>query len=186
MKLHVVYRLYGGDNAKMRPPYYSKKACLVSALNAAERAEADIVVLADGPIPEELRALASERARVVDIPDGPIGMRRSFMAGLRYPDAARWPDEDLVYFCEVDYLHVEDALVELVAAAASLPEAHYFALYASTPRHPAAGDGEPYHVPAHWHPHEDRVVGETTWVNVPNTTSTFGARIGTLRTDYGI
>lgn len=186
MKLHVVYRLYGGDNAKVRPPYYSKKACLDSALRAAEQAEADVVVLADGPVPEELRAIASKKARVVDIPDGPIGMRRSFMAGLQYPDRAEWPDEDLVYFCEDDYLHVPRAMVELTAAAQAIPDAHYFALYASTPRHPAAGEGRPYYVPAHWHPRQEYTVGETVWVNVPNTTSTFGARIGTLRRDLGI
>jgi len=186
VKLHVIYRLYGGDNTKVRPPYYSKSACLVSALHAAEQADADVVVLADGPIPDDLRALALKKARVVDIPDGPIGMRSSFMYGLRYSDAAGWSDDDLVYFCEDDYLHVKHAMVELLAAAESIPTAHYFALYASTPRHPATEHGEPYHVPAHWRPKDEYTVGDTVWVNIPNTTSTFGARIGTLRKDYGI
>jgi hypothetical protein len=186
LKLHFVYRLYGGENLKGRPPYYNKRASLASALDAAERAGADIVVLADGPIPEDLRLLASKSGRVVALPDGPIGMRRSFMAGLRWPDVANWPDDDLVYFCEDDYLHQPHAMVALVSAATTLESAHYFALYGSTPRHPAAGPGLPFHVPAYWEPQPEHQVGETTWVNIPNTASTFGARIGTLRQDIGI
>ena len=48
LKLHVVYRLYGGENRKGRPPYYSKRTCLASVLHAAEYADANVVVLADG------------------------------------------------------------------------------------------------------------------------------------------
>jgi hypothetical protein len=160
---------------------------LASALQSAEYADANIVVLADGPIPEDLRALASKKARIVDLAGGPVGMRRSFMAGLKYPDVAEWPDEDLVYFCEDDYLHETQAMVELTAAAVRLDSAHYFALYAWTQRHhPCHSPCAPYRAPAMWQPHAEYTVGETLWVNVPNTTSTFGARIGTLREDIGI
>ena len=159
---------------------------MASALLAAESACADIVVLADGPIPEDLRSLASKRARIIDLPNGPVGMHRSFMAALKYPDVAEWQDDDLVYFCEDDYLHDQNALVELTSAALKLESAHYFALYAWTPRHPAGPPVEPYHAAAHWNSQDEYTVGGTRWVNVPNTTNTFAARIGTLREDIGI
>jgi hypothetical protein len=182
MDLHVVYRLYGGENLKGRPPYYSKRASLASALRAATRADADIVVLADGPIPDDMRAMSERWGRVVDITGGPIGMRGSFLAGLTYPDRAGWPDEDLVYFCEDDYLHKPDAILELRRAAQSIDSAHYFALYADTPRNSFADHQQP----AEWKARPAQDVGQTHWVNVPSVTSTFGARIGTLREDLGI
>lgn len=186
MNMHIVYRIYGGENLKGRPSYYSKRTSLASALLAAERADAHVVILADGPISDDLRALASRRARIVGIPGGPVGMRRSFMAGLRYPDVAGWPDDDFVYFCEDDYLHDPDALVELKAAAEKLDCAHYFALYAAIPGDPAVGRDMPYRAPTYWRSERDFTVGTTRWVNVPNTTSTFGARVGSLREDIGI
>ena len=106
-------------------------------------------------------------------------MRGSYLAGLKYPEVAGWPDDDLVYFCEDDYLHQTQALVELTAAAVRLDSAHYFALYASTARHPLPQANK-------WHPLAEYMVGETLWVSVSDTTSTFGARIGTLRQDIGI
>ena len=182
MDLHVVYRLYGGENLKGRPSYYSKRACLASALQAATRADANLVVLADGPIPDDMRAMSERWGRVVDIANGPIGMRGSFLAALNYPKEAGWPDGDLVYFCEDDYLHKPDAMVELRRAAHSIGSAHYFALYADTPQNPWAGHQQP----TAWKAHLAQMVGETLWVNVPSVTSTFAARIGTLRKDVGI
>ena len=182
MKLHVVYRLYGGENVKGRPPYYSKRACLASALRASTRADADFVVLADGPIPDDMRAMSERWGRVVDVPGGPIGMRGTFLAGLTYPDQAGWPDEDLVYFCEDDYLHKPDSIVELCRGAQSIDSAHYFALYADTPHYPFADHQQP----ANWEARPAQNVGQTLWVNVPSVTSTFGARIGTLRGDLGL
>ena len=62
----------------------------------------------------------------------------------------------------------------------------YFALYASTPRHPAAGPGLAFIAPPNWTAAPDVLVGRQRWVNVPSTTSSFGARLGVLRQDLGI
>ena len=182
MNLHVVYRIYGGENLKGRPPYYSKRACLASALQATTRADADLVVLADGPIPSDMHAMCERWGRVVDIPGGPVGMRGSFLAGLNFPNQAGWPDDDLVYFCEDDYLHQPNSLEELKRAAETIDSADYFALYADTPQHPFAGHQQP----VSWQARPSQRAGRTLWVNVPSVTSTFGARVGTLREDLGI
>lgn len=186
MTLRLVYRLYGGENLKGRPDFYGKLTCLASFARAAQRAGAELDVLADGPIPDDLRRLAERFGRVHDIPGGPVGMRGSFLAALDAPDRFGWGDQDVVYFSEDDYLHHPDALVRLDEAITAIPDAAYFALYASTPAHPAVAPGVAYTLPEDWAPHPDAVVSGDTWVNVPSTTSTFGARLGALRADRGI
>lgn len=186
MTLHLVYRLYGGENVKGRPDFYSKRTCLASFLRAAEVADCQVVALADGPIPDELRAMVGSQGRVIDVPGGPVGMRGSYLAALRLPDRMGWSDDDLVYFCEDDYLHDPQALVALKNAAVAIPAAGYFALYASTPRHPAFGQGVAFSAPADWIERPAVEVDGRRWVNVPSTASTFGARVGTLRQDLGI
>lgn len=186
MRLHLVYRLYGGENLKGRPDFYDKRTSLASFLCAAEVAEADVVILADGPIPDDMRAMAEGRCRIVDLPGGPVGMRASYLAALRFPARAGWSDDDIVYFSEDDYLHDDQAFIALQSAANHIPAAGYFALYASTPRHPSFGPGLPHSVPADWVDRPEVIVDGHSWVNVPSTASTFGARVGTLKADMGI
>src|SRR5664279_5197319 len=185
MTLHLVYRMYGGENIKGRPAFYSKKTSLASFLQASEVAGAEAVVFADGAIPDALRNMAAARCRVVDLPGGPVGMRTSYWTALRFPDREGWADDDLVYFCEDDYLHDSQAFAALEAAADAIPSAGYVALYASTPRHPIA-PGVHHTVPADWVERPYVEVDGHRWVNVPSTASTFGARVGTLRADLGI
>jgi hypothetical protein len=186
MQLHVVARLYGGENQKGRPAFYSKRTSLASLLLATQRAGAQFTLLADGPISNDLRIMASQAGSIVDLPLGPVGMRRSFIAAIDYAIGSTWPDSDVVYFCEDDYLHRADALVDLHRAADSIADASYFALYASTPDSPAIPGKSDHVSPPGWIPSADRVVDGTRWVNVPSATSTFAARIGALRQDRGI
>lgn len=185
--IHFVYRSYGGENAKGRPPYYSKNLALASFVTAATAVEGEIVFLNDGPVAAEKRALMQRVGEVVDLPGGPVGMRASYTAALRLAAERRWPDTDLVYFCEDDYLHLPDAFVALAAAAEAIRQASYFALYGSTPRHanPLEFPGG-YRMPSTWPAQPEVTVGGNTWVNAMSTASTFGARIGPFREDSGI
>lgn len=186
MTLRLVYRIYGGENMKGRPDYYSKALCLASFLRAAEAADAQVVLLADGDLPDHLMSMVQGRGEVAHIPGGPVGMRKSYLSGLNFPRLRGWPNDDIVYFSEDDYLHAPDAFVHLTSAAAALGEASYFALYASTPDRPAFGPGIPLVPPKDWVQRPTREVNGQRWVNVPSTASTFGARVGTLRADRGI
>lgn len=187
MTLHLVYRLYGGENRKGRPPFYNKRTSLASFLRAADQVDdADVWLLADGPIPDDLRSMALRHGRVVDIPGGPVGMRGSYLAAIKLPARAGWPEDDLVYFSEDDYLYDEFAFTSLTSAASAIPAAGYFALYASTTLHPAFGPGVPFTAPKDWVERPSVQVAGRRWVNVPSTASSFGARVGTLRADFGI
>lgn len=183
-KTRVVYRSYGGDNDKDRPPYYSKELALRSLIRAADNAGCEIVFLNDGPVPDAILDLMRGRGEIVTLPG--VGLFPSLMAGLRLPLERGWADDDVVYFCEDDYLHTPDALVRLKAAAATLP-AEYLALYAALPAERSAGQvGDPTHrEPRGWEPVEADVDGQQ-WVRVLGTTSTFGVRVRALRKDMSI
>ncbi|MDN5747700.1 MAG: hypothetical protein L0H64_04175 [Pseudonocardia sp.] len=181
MTLRIVYRSYGGDNEKDRPAYYGKLLALRSLLRAADAVGCEIVFLNDGPVSETVLDLMRGRGEIVELPG--LGLFGSRMTALRLPLERGWADDDVVYFCEDDYLHTADALVHLKAATERLA-ADYFALYGTLPAERTAGRvSDPSHVqPRGWRPGEARV-GDQEWVRVLGTTSTFGVRVAALRAD---
>lgn len=184
MTLRIVYRSYGGDNEKDRPAYYGKPLALRSLLRAADAVDCEIVFLNDGPVSEAVLDLMRGRGEIVELPG--LGLFGSLMTALRLPLERGWADDDVVYFCEDDYLHTADALVRLKAATERLA-ADYFALYGTLPAERAAGHvSDPAHVePRGWRPGE-ALVGDQEWVRVLGTTSTFGVRVAALRADLSI
>ncbi|WP_369054986.1 hypothetical protein [Kineococcus terrestris] len=165
MRLHAVYRTHGGENAKGRPEWYSKEVALQSFLRAVERArgeglDVELVVLGDGPLDPATTALARAWGDLVTISAG--DNRRSYLHAVSLPRRREWPAGDLVLLAEDDYLWRPDALVELVAAARSHPDADYLAPYGPAPDEPGAPQ---------------------RWERIESTTSTFAARAGALRQD---
>ncbi|WP_369054196.1 hypothetical protein [Kineococcus terrestris] len=179
MELHVVYRSHGGENAKGRPDWYSKRLALASFVRAVEEAgvPVDVVHLSDGePTPDRLDLMRAG-GRVVTFRGG--SNRRSYLRALDLARRSDWDDDDVVLLAEDDYLWRPDALRSLVAAA-ERRRSEYWAPYGTGThddldgrRPPRANRGES-HVPesvVRWVPHE-------------STTSTFAARLGALRQDH--
>jgi hypothetical protein len=179
MTLRMVYRSYGGENMKSRPPFYSKLLALASFVHAAEAADAEVTFLNDGPLPADRAALMAGRGEIISIAGGPIGLRGSYIKSLGMPADKGWPPDDLVYFCEDDYLHTADAFTRLAAAAELIPSASYFALHGDLPR---SSD----EFPPKWKRRPDATVEDSTWTNIPSTTSTFGGRVGAIADDMPI
>jgi hypothetical protein len=188
IRLHVVYRSHGGTNTKDRPPFFSKLLALTSLVRAAETAgqPVELVFLNDGPIPAERLDLMRAAGEVV--PRSRLGFRGSYHAGLALPLERSWPDEDLVWFGEDDYLYRPSALRDLVAAAEEFPEASYLALYASIGDRPPEGGEQPDYapVPARWRGSAPVTVNGHPWRRGLSTTWTFGGRMGALREDRHI
>jgi hypothetical protein len=186
--LHIVYRSYGPENRKDRPPYYNKLLALTSLVQAAEDAGApvEIVFLNDGPIPEDRLAVMQTAGEVVS--RSGLGLRRSWQAAVALPLKRRWPDEDLVWLCEDDYLYRDRSIRDLLAAADALPHADYLALYATIGRRPAEGGPleDQYPVPARWQGSAPVSVNGHPWRRGLATTATFGVRMRTLRRDHRI
>lgn len=181
--IRVVYRSYGGENLKGRPPFYSKDLALWSLLRAAQSAAVRPTFLNDGPIPEARLDVMGSRGEVRSLSQRPAGMRSSYWSALRFAARSNWPDDDVVLFSEDDYLYTSDALVRLAEAADALPGVSYFAPYASTPRLPSAEFPRGYAAPPGWAAGPPVEVGGIDWVRVVSTTSTFAARLGALRAD---
>jgi hypothetical protein len=185
--LHVVYRSTGRENRKPRPPFYHKQVSLLSFLRTAEACETpvEIVFLNDGPIPPERLQLMSAAGDISSVPlatELPGGARarhalrhgrggggpiRSYLEALALVHERGWPDDDLVYFVEDDYLHRPEALEDLLAAAEAVPQASYFAPSGSII----------------WPDTDGFVVGNRNWFTAESCTFTYAARISALKDD---
>jgi hypothetical protein len=188
--LRLVYRSYGGENWKNRPPFYSKRLALASFLRALEAlvavqeisSDVEVLFVNDGPVPDELADLMRPAGKILQLPG--VGMRRSYSFGVRLPELRGWADDDLVWYSEDDYLYHPDAFVRLVGAAEALPEADYFALYGLRPEELPPGLAP--RLPRGWTPEPGTVVAGQQWRPLLSTASTFGARAGALKRDAGI
>ncbi|HEY6798034.1 MAG TPA: glycosyltransferase [Kineosporiaceae bacterium] len=182
--LRLVYRSYAGENWKNRPAFYTKRLALLSFARAVEAsgAELEVLFINDGPVPDEILEIQRPLGRVIELPR--VGMRRSYLQGLRAPSALGWADDDLVWYSEDDYLYRPDAFTHLVAAAKALPEADYFALYGVAYGRQPEGEVPPR--PRGWQPSVAGTVDGVRWERILSTASSFGGRAGAFKADFGI
>lgn len=186
LMLHIIYRSYGGENAKGRPDYYDKTLALMSFIRSFRQlkpGEAEIIFLNDGPIPADQLRMMEQWGEVIARSN--LGLRGSWETTLEIPVARAWPDDDLVWLAEDDYLYQPRALKDLIAAADAHPEASYFGLYAMVgSRLPNGGSSED-RVPAEdqWPAPGTTLVHGHPWRGAISTTATFGARVGALAAD---
>ena len=181
VRLHVIYRSTGPDNAKGRPPYHSKLRSLRSLLRSWEAVgpRGELVFLNNGPIPAD-RLAVMHRCGRVESRSG-LELHESYWAAVSL--ALGWPDGDLVLFAEDDHLYREEALQAIVDAAGALAEFSYFATYAST----AAGmpNGDPLHAGLRV-PRIGAAAVAPGWVRGLSHTSSFAVRVRALRRDASL
>jgi hypothetical protein len=176
VELHVICRSAPGENRKDRPAFYSKDAALRSLVRAAQHAAVHgITFVNDGFIGGERGRIMASHGEIRQLPAA--GNPRSYRACIGLVEAADWPDDDIVYFAEDDYLHTDDALLVLSEATARLAAFDYFTLY----DHPSYRvRGEQLRWQREW---AATTVGERIWQPVLSTTLTFAARVGAIRRD---
>jgi len=190
-RLRILYRSHGGENAKGRPPYYSKLLSLASVVRAVRQAReagvtAELTYWNDGPVPADRLDLMRATGEVVQVTLG--SNRRSYRAALDRAARSDWDDADLVWLVEDDYLYQPYAFHWLAQAAAVLPDADYLSMYGrgpldrTSPRQAPRTHARPGAAEA-----PDAVsVGGATWFRGLSTTSTFGVRLGVLREDLAL
>jgi hypothetical protein len=183
--LHLIYRAYGGENKKGRPPFYSKLlavASLARALRQLEPGSAEAIFICDGPMPADRLAVMQSAGEVLRRSN--LGLKGSLQTSLALPVDRKWPATDLVWFAEDDYLYQPHAFQNLLAAAAALPQADYLALYAQIGHMPPSGAlANQGWVPQGWQGSEPVLVQGHPWRRALTTTSTFGARVKPLLED---
>jgi hypothetical protein len=185
-RLRVLYRHYGGDNTKPRPPYYSKMLALASMLRAVDGLahEPELVYVTDQARPGPLLSLMESTGEVAPVQGG--SNARSYRAMLAREAARPGPAEQFLWFSEDDYLYRPDALRQLAQAAAALPRADYLTLYGSGGLDVAASGRRPVYVGeagAIATPATALTVDDVEWYRTVSSTSTYGTRLGTLQED---
>jgi hypothetical protein len=183
--LRVLYRTWGGEGNKPRPPYYSKLLALTSLLRAAEALDnpPQLVFLNDQVRPGPLLSLMESAGEVVPVKGGSDARTYRLMLAREAERQGR-PDQFL-FFSEDDYLYRPDALRVLTRGVEALPDADYLALSGSSTLDLArsgamAAEIEPRG--AIGNPTTITVDG-TDWFRAVAATSTFGTRLRTLRED---
>jgi hypothetical protein len=180
-----VYRSYAGENSKGRPAYYGKLLALSSLVRAVAnvRRPVEVIFLNDGPIPDDRLHVMRRAGEVVALRG--VGNKRSLLAALALPARRHWPERDIVWFAEDDYLYRPDALDRLACAADAVPAADYLGGYALIGDRPPEGGRAPswLHVPMNRRPAQQATVDGHEWYAAMATTATFGARVGVIRAD---
>jgi len=183
--LHIVYRSTGGENRKSRPPYYSKTLALASFLRAVDQLDEvpEILFVNDGPIPADRLELMRGRGELIPIHGGDA--RRSYRAAVALAARRDWPDGDLVWFAEDDYLYTPAALRLLLAAGRALRHADYLSMHGFLALDTAAPRTRPAPLPL---PRSEGVrdvteIDGVRWYRGMSTTSTFAVRTEVLAAD---
>lgn len=165
MAIHLVYRSSGKENTKPRPRFYSEALALASFLRAVDQSSVvNVIFLNDAPIPRGTLKMMGKAGEVLN--RNGLTLERSYREAITLPLERGWPSSDLVYLSEDDYLFRPEAFTRLARAARDIPQAAYFAFYASTAT-------EQRRLPT---AHGD-------WRLAESTTSSFGARISVLAAD---
>jgi hypothetical protein len=184
MKLHAIYRSYGGENRKRRPAYYSKLLALASFVRAVDQLESPVGItfLNDGPVANDAYRLMTAVGRVA--PFDRLGQRGSRARALEFAIGCDGDESDIVWLAEDDYLYRPDALEQLLSAARLIPWASYFTLYGNFPTPETEMSGEEYDVtPRGWRDQGGATVHGHEWRHAVATTGTWGARLPALRRD---
>jgi hypothetical protein len=184
VKLHAIYRSYGGENCKSRPAYYSKLLALASFVRAVDQLESpvDLTFLNDGPVANDAYRLMQAVGRVVTFDR--LGQRGSRAKALALAAGCNGDESDIVWLAEDDYLYRADALERLLSAAPLIPWASYFSLYAYFPplEPEMSGEGDSV-TPRGWRDRGGVTVHGHEWRHAVSTTGTWGARLPALRRD---
>ncbi len=176
--INAVYRYYSGDNAKKRPSFFSKHLCFESFLAAwRELGEArgrlvflcDAVRFEKGPVESLARKSCDEVLFL-----GGIGNCPSYLRSIDI--AVAFPEGDLVYLSEDDYLYRPEALSRLAEARSGIPEASYFTLYDHPDRYTRKDD-------APFRRRELYLAGDHHWRTVESTCMTYAGLVEAIRGD---
>jgi len=164
--IHILYRLLTGENKKGRPEWYSKQRCFFSLFNNVAEGM-DLRVFLNGGdcdwLPHEANVAK------VNIPE----MSDSCL--MVYNEAVQLPEDDWVYFCEDDYIHVSGALLKLQHCIEDV-KPDLISLY----DHPDRYRDLPQHNLTNGK-NDIFVSRDHHWRTVPSTCMTFGASVRVLK-----
>lgn len=174
--LVIIYRSHGSDKIERRPNLYSKVMCAQSLINSInslpESTKVKIVNIHDGDeVPDLKNLFKANSAEYINVKM--ISASKSFVYAFNYV-IDNFDENDIIYFCEDDYFHLENAfplLMEIFSEA----NPDYVTLYD--------------HPDRYFRTDNDRkntssiVTSNSHWITVESTCMTFGAKLVTLLND---
>jgi hypothetical protein len=173
--MNIFYRISDGSYKKNRFSHATKQGCLENFLKHFPKEE--ITIFADNVKDETFAWLQTYGIPLKRTNGG------SSAGGFRVvlEEALNLPDDEIIYFVEDDYLHLENSRKILIEG---LERAHYVTLYDHIDKYiPANNGGNPFI--ADDGSEETRVflTNNRHWKLTNSTTMTFAAVVGTLRED---
>jgi hypothetical protein len=175
--LYTLYRISDGGNIKNKLPHADKLHCIKNYINAfgAE----NLIVFIDNCYDETIIKLNELGLNFIKLDN--LGNSFSFIATLNYA-INNFKDNDLVYFVEDDYLHLDDAKKVLLEG---LEIADYVTLYDNPDKYIDFKKGGPNHYVVE-NGEEGKVFLTKTshWKVTSSATMTFASNVKTLKEDY--
>ena len=128
-KIHIFYRHYdieGTDN-KVRPPWFNFEKCFVNLLNTIQEKNVDLHVIMDGSIDNNFIRKYKDKYTLHSIKtNSDYG---SYLETYKYIKTLNIEDNDLIYFLENDYLHVEGWTEKIIDLFSTYSDLNYVSLY---------------------------------------------------------
>lgn len=130
MKIHILYRHYNVEGAgnKSRPSWFDYEKCFVNLLNTIEGKNVDLHVIMDGNSTGNFIENYKDKYILHSINAG--GDYNSYLETYRYIKMLNIDNNDLIYFLENDYLHIDNWVEEIVTLFQTYPQGlNYVSLY---------------------------------------------------------
>jgi hypothetical protein len=130
MKIHILYRHYNveGEGNKFRPSWFNYEKCFINLLNTIEGKNVDLHVIMDGNSENNFINKYKDKYTLYTINKG--SDYGSYLETYKYVKTLNIGNDDLIYFLENDYLHVDNWVEEIVTLFQTYPQGlNYVSLY---------------------------------------------------------
>ena len=130
MKIHIFYRHYNisGNDHKNRPSWFDYEKCFTNLLNTIkDRNDVELHMIMDGSTDSNFIAKHSEHFILHEFKGG--SDRASFLNAYEVAKSLDTSDDDLYYFLENDYLHVDGWVDKVKELFSTYSNMNYVSLY---------------------------------------------------------
>lgn len=130
MKLRIFYRHYNisGSDFKGRPNWFDYEKCFINLLNTIkDRDDVELHVIMDGSIDSNFISKYKDNFIGHEIKGG--SDRKSFLSTYEIAKSIKTEDNDLYYFLENDYLHINGWVDKVKELFSTYSNMNYVSLY---------------------------------------------------------
>tara|TARA_R110000822_G_scaffold127456_7_gene263015 strand:+ start:2273 stop:2956 length:684 start_codon:yes stop_codon:yes gene_type:complete len=129
MKIHIFYRHFdiSGTDGRRRPQWFDFEKCFKNLLNTIEGTQVNLNVIFDGHVEKNWIDKYKDKFTTHEIKAG--GDQSSFFQTWEIVKNSNIEDNDLIYFLENDYLHLEGWVDKVVELFEKYDLLHYISTY---------------------------------------------------------